>query len=201
MQYEVHRQQTKGMSLQMNEVCSGSVLIVLSSQPPPKKLDVGKKRLVRLLGELNQLLEEEAAVPLIEEQLRMLEEHYRQIEELQAKARALITEKQARDEVPRSTRTEKWKVRQPRLELPKFHGAIRKFQEFWDQLEVSVHEQADLSNATNLAYLRRCLTMQYEVHRQQTKGMSLQMNEVCSGSVLIVLRWQFESTFSDFSAT
>ncbi|KRX72238.1 hypothetical protein T06_8988 [Trichinella sp. T6] len=138
----------------------------VSSQPPPKKLDVGKKRLVRLLGELNQLLEEEAAVPLIEEQLRMLEEHYREhrdrgsFRECKAKARALITEKQARDEVPRSTRTEKWKVRQPRLELPKFHGAIRKFQEFWDQLEVSVHEQADLSNATNLAYLRRCLTVQ-----------------------------------------
>ncbi|KRY15229.1 hypothetical protein T12_16589 [Trichinella patagoniensis] len=130
----------------------------VSSQPPPKKLDVGKKRLVRLLGELSQLLEEEAAVPLIEEQLRMLEEHYRQIEELQAKARALITERQARDEVPRSTRTEEWKVRQPRLELPKFHGDIRKFQEFWDQLEASVHEQADLSNATNLAYLGRCLT-------------------------------------------
>ncbi|KRX38670.1 hypothetical protein T05_13305, partial [Trichinella murrelli] len=103
----------------------------VSSQPPPKKLDVGKKRLVRLLGELNQLLEEEAAVPLIEEQLRMLEEHYRQIEELQAKARALITERQARDE--------------------KIPGVL-------DQLEVSVHEQADLSNATNLAYLGRCLT-------------------------------------------
>ncbi|KRY52763.1 hypothetical protein T03_11290 [Trichinella britovi] len=129
----------------------------VSSQPPPKKLDVGKKRLVRLLGELNQLLEEEAAVPLIEEQLRMFEEHYREhrdrrsFKECKAKARALITERQARDEVPRSTRTEEWKVRQPRLELPKFHGVL-------DQLEVSVHEQADLSNATNLAYLGRCLT-------------------------------------------
>ncbi|KRX53405.1 hypothetical protein T09_7469 [Trichinella sp. T9] len=129
----------------------------VSSQPPPKKLDVGKKRLVRLLGELNQLLEEEAAVPLIEEQLRMLEEHYREhrdrrsFKERKAKARALITERQARDEVPRSTRTEEWKVRQPRLELPKFHVVL-------DQLEVSVHEQADLSNATNLAYLGRCLT-------------------------------------------
>ncbi|KRY27481.1 conserved hypothetical protein [Trichinella spiralis] len=82
----------------------------------------------------------------------------RSFRECKAKARALITERQARDEIPRSTRTEEWKVRQPRLELPKFHGDIRKFQEFWDQLEVSVHEQADLSNATNLAYLRRCLT-------------------------------------------
>ncbi|KRZ83936.1 hypothetical protein T08_4409 [Trichinella sp. T8] len=109
----------------------------VSSQPPPKKLDVGKKRLVRLLGELNQLLEEEAAVPLIEEQLRMLEEHYREhrdrrsFKECKAKARALITERQARDE--------------------KIPGVL-------DQLEVSVHEQADLSNATNLAYLGRCLT-------------------------------------------
>ncbi|KRZ18721.1 hypothetical protein T11_10456 [Trichinella zimbabwensis] len=100
-----------------------------------KKLDLGKKRLVRLLEELDQLLEKQAAVREIEEQLRMSEEHYRQVEEFQeefettlnddeantamdewarfrqtfreskAKAGAFIDEMRALDVIPGSTRS------------------------------------------------------------------------------------------------
>ncbi|KRY55050.1 hypothetical protein T03_8481 [Trichinella britovi] len=49
----------------------------------PKKLDLGKRRLIKLLDELDQLLEERAALREIEEQLRTSEEHYRQVEESQ----------------------------------------------------------------------------------------------------------------------
>ncbi|KRY99202.1 hypothetical protein T11_12998, partial [Trichinella zimbabwensis] len=47
----------------------------------PRKLDLGKRRLHRLLEELNQLLGKRAAAREIEEQLRMLEDQYRQVEE------------------------------------------------------------------------------------------------------------------------
>ncbi|KRX35342.1 hypothetical protein T05_1863 [Trichinella murrelli] len=49
----------------------------------PKKLDLGKRRLIKLLDELDQLLEERAALREIEEQFRTSEEHYRQVEESQ----------------------------------------------------------------------------------------------------------------------
>ncbi|KRZ69036.1 hypothetical protein T10_8934 [Trichinella papuae] len=121
----------------------------------PKKLVIGKERLVRLLRELNQLLEERAVVPEIEEQLRMTEELHRQIDVLQeefeagldeeerniamdewskyrrsfregkAKARALITERQAVDLVPGSTRSEERKV-YIRFELPNHHPRTRR---------------------------------------------------------------------------
>ncbi|KRY80684.1 hypothetical protein T4D_10967, partial [Trichinella pseudospiralis] len=49
-------------------------------------------------------------------------------------------------------------VHLPRYELEKFDGDVTRFREFWDQFEVSVHQQVDLSNATKLVYLRGCLT-------------------------------------------
>ncbi|OUC45822.1 hypothetical protein D917_08186, partial [Trichinella nativa] len=55
----------------------------LKSLSLPKKLDLGKRRLIKLLDELDQLLEERAALREIEEQLRTSEEHYRQVEESQ----------------------------------------------------------------------------------------------------------------------
>ncbi|KRZ47749.1 hypothetical protein T02_12903 [Trichinella nativa] len=101
----------------------------------PKKLDLGKRHLVKLLEELHQLLEERAALREIEEQIRISDEHYRQVEESQeefqttlnddeantamdewarfrqtfrkskAKARALIDEMRAVDVVPGSIRS------------------------------------------------------------------------------------------------
>ncbi|XP_003369097.1 exodeoxyribonuclease 7 small subunit [Trichinella spiralis] len=135
----------------------------------PKKLDLGKRRLVKLLEELDQLLEERAALREIEERLRISDEHYRQVEESQekfettlnddeaktamdewtrksqAKARALIDEMRAVDVVPgsmRSAETDR-NIRLPQCVLPMFDG---------------VYQQKDLADAGKPVYLRNCLT-------------------------------------------
>jgi len=45
----------------------------------------------------------------------------------------------------------------PKLELPKFHGDVLKFQNFWDQLEAAVHKNPDLPHAQKFTYLRSVL--------------------------------------------
>ncbi|KRZ71863.1 hypothetical protein T10_1480 [Trichinella papuae] len=65
----------------------------------PKKLDLGKRRLARLLEELNQLLEKRAAVREIEEQLRMSEEHYRQVEECEEELESTLDDDEANMEM------------------------------------------------------------------------------------------------------
>ncbi|KRX75420.1 Death-associated protein kinase dapk-1 [Trichinella sp. T6] len=148
----------------------------------PKNLDLGKRRLIKLLDELHQLLEECAALREIEEQLRTSEEHYRQVEESQEEfettlnyddvdsamdewakfqtEQSEIDELRAVDVVPGSIRSAEAdrNVRLPQCALPKFDGDVTKLQEFWDQFESSVHQQRDLSDAVELVYLRDCLT-------------------------------------------
>jgi len=46
----------------------------------------------------------------------------------------------------------------PRIELPKFHGDVLKFQNFWDQFEAAVHDNDDLPNVQKFTYLRSVLT-------------------------------------------
>ena len=45
----------------------------------------------------------------------------------------------------------------PRIELPKFSGDVLKFQNFWDQFEAAVHDNADLPNVQKFTYLRSVL--------------------------------------------
>ena len=46
----------------------------------------------------------------------------------------------------------------PRIELPKFSGDVLKFQNFRDQFEAAVHDNADLPNVQKFTYLRSVLT-------------------------------------------
>lgn len=46
----------------------------------------------------------------------------------------------------------------PRIELPKFHGDVLKFQNFRDQFEAAVHDNDDLPNVQKFTYLRSVLT-------------------------------------------
>ncbi|KRY40848.1 hypothetical protein T01_7463 [Trichinella spiralis] len=141
----------------------------------PKKLDLGKRRLVKLLEELDQLLEERAALREIEERLRISDEHYRQVEESQekfettlnddeaktamdewtrfrktfrksqAKARALIDEMRAVDVVPGSMRSAET---DRNIRLPQC--VLPMFD--------GVYQQKDLADAGKPVYLRNCLT-------------------------------------------
>ncbi|KRY60098.1 hypothetical protein T03_4297 [Trichinella britovi] len=61
----------------------------------PKKLDLGKRRLIKLLDELDQLLEERAALREIEEQLRTSEEHYRQVADSQEEFETTLNDDEA----------------------------------------------------------------------------------------------------------
>lgn len=45
----------------------------------------------------------------------------------------------------------------PKLELPKFHGDVLKFQSFWDQFEAAVHKNPDLPDVQKFTYLRSFL--------------------------------------------
>ncbi|XP_067047748.1 uncharacterized protein [Acropora muricata] len=45
----------------------------------------------------------------------------------------------------------------PRIELPKLSGDVLKFQNFWDQFEAAVHDNADLPNVQKFTYLRSVL--------------------------------------------
>ena len=45
----------------------------------------------------------------------------------------------------------------PKLELPKFHGDVLKFQNFWDQFEAAVHKNPDLPDVQKFTYLRSVL--------------------------------------------
>ncbi|KRZ49357.1 hypothetical protein T02_12201 [Trichinella nativa] len=61
----------------------------------PKKLDLSKRRLIKLLDELDQLLEERAVLREIEEQLRTSEEHYRQVAESQEEFEMTLNDDEA----------------------------------------------------------------------------------------------------------
>ncbi|KRX72600.1 hypothetical protein T06_10702 [Trichinella sp. T6] len=61
----------------------------------PKKLDLSKRRLIKLLDELDELLEERAALREIEEQLRTSEEHYRQVAESQEEFEMTLNDDEA----------------------------------------------------------------------------------------------------------
>ena len=43
------------------------------------------------------------------------------------------------------------------MELPKFHGDVLKFQNFWDQFEAAVHKNPDLPDVQKFTYLRSVL--------------------------------------------
>ncbi|KRY98331.1 hypothetical protein T4B_3916, partial [Trichinella pseudospiralis] len=72
--------------------------------------------------------------------------------------RAQVESSMEVEEPTNSVNREVRQVHLPRYELEKFDGDVTRFREFWDQFEVSVHQQVDLSNATKLVYLRGCLT-------------------------------------------
>ncbi|KRY08441.1 hypothetical protein T12_14619 [Trichinella patagoniensis] len=61
----------------------------------PKKLDLGKRRLIKLLDELDQLLEERAALREIEEQLQTSEEHNGKVEESQEEFETTLNDDEA----------------------------------------------------------------------------------------------------------
>jgi len=45
----------------------------------------------------------------------------------------------------------------PKLESPKFHGDVLRFQNFWDQFEAAVHKNTDLPDVQKFTYLRSAL--------------------------------------------
>ncbi|KRZ65224.1 hypothetical protein T10_7770 [Trichinella papuae] len=130
-----------------------------------------------------------AAPLVIKEQLQTTEEHYRQIEAFQenfevglevegqsmamgkrlkclrrfiegkAKARAFISEKQARAAPQESKKTDvALNVYLTCLEIPKFNGDVTRFHEFWDQFGTSVHRQPGTSGVTKLVSMQGCLS-------------------------------------------
>ena len=54
--------------------------------------------------------------------------------------------------------TSQAKIKLPKLELPKFRGDITQWQGFWDQFNISIHENISLSNIEEFNYLRTFLT-------------------------------------------
>ncbi|KRZ70210.1 hypothetical protein T10_9297 [Trichinella papuae] len=118
------------------------------SQSPPKKLVVGKERLI-------DVLQEELEAGLDEEErniaMHQWSKYRRSFREGKVKARALIHERQTVDVVPGSTRPTEFDYRS-------FDGDVTKFRQFWDQFESSVHQKTDLADAAKLTYLRSCVT-------------------------------------------
>ena len=51
-----------------------------------------------------------------------------------------------------------WKI--PRIDLPKFDGALSSWNNFWIQFEESVHNNACLTKTQKLSYLRQCVVSQ-----------------------------------------
>ena len=60
-------------------------------------------------------------------------------------------------DMPHLIRTEPKGVRLPKLEVPVFDGEILRWQTFWEQFCVAIHDRSDISETEKLVYLRHAL--------------------------------------------
>ena len=60
-------------------------------------------------------------------------------------------------DTPHPTRAEPKGVRLPKLEVPVFDGEILRWQTFWEQFCVAIHDRTDISDTEKLVYLRHAI--------------------------------------------
>ncbi|KAK8765528.1 hypothetical protein V5799_031863 [Amblyomma americanum] len=78
------------------------------------------------------------------------------------------------------------RIKLPKLELTKFDGKRKNWQPFWEQFEVAVHKNTELSNINRLNYLKTLLTGE-----AMTAIAGLQASGDCYSDAVDILRHRF----------